>query len=276
MEKKRPNEEDIRKENEALRKHIEEELGGLSSKSSDIPPELENQFLNYVLAFEEQFVEGRETTVYDRIGRPEWVPSDDLDEKEMKMELFRVQMLLHKNNIALDTICEVEPRILYRFITEELFEENTLDITIPDTMTRFIYEEFYPNHEYNAKEATIDFVTLKLLRKVDTEDWFFNEDLKMRISQEIDKEIAIRNVKNFINSWSDFIVHHMIITSIELTNEDRRAHVKFDLAYDTTLADNTELMSFNGSGHIKLENVYERHDCAGWEVMECEIPGFKL
>ena len=67
MENKRPNEEDIRKENEALWKHIEEELGGLSSRS-DIPPEVENEFLKNLILFEQKIERGEETTVNHRLG----------------------------------------------------------------------------------------------------------------------------------------------------------------------------------------------------------------
>ena len=54
--------------------------------------------------------------------------------------------ILNKNSIQLDTICDVEEREIYRFVTEELFSHKMDNMRIPGMMACFIYEEFHPNH----------------------------------------------------------------------------------------------------------------------------------
>jgi len=41
------------------------------------------------------------------------------------------------------------PSVIYKFITEELFDHEMDDIMLPGFVHHFIYEEFHPNHEYD-------------------------------------------------------------------------------------------------------------------------------
>src|SRR6185295_10150780 len=66
-------EENLRVENEFLKMKIMLEHGGQFGEleedgNTDLPPEIENQFLNNVLAFEKQFSEHKVVKVYDKIG----------------------------------------------------------------------------------------------------------------------------------------------------------------------------------------------------------------
>src|SRR6186997_3267141 len=69
-------EENLRTENEFLKMKLMLEHGGQFGEpdedgNTDLPPEIENQFLNSVLAFEKQFSEHKVVKVYDKIGRPQ-------------------------------------------------------------------------------------------------------------------------------------------------------------------------------------------------------------
>lgn len=276
MNDKKRSKDDIRRENEKLKSRINQEFGGISGSEKDIPPELENQFLKNILAFEEQYNTGKETTVYDRIGRPRWIPADTMLDQQLTSELHRLQGLLIQNGISLDTICEVDDRELYRFITQELFAKNVMDIAIPGMMTHFIYEEFYPNHAYDSEQTAREFITHILFKNVDTADQFFNTKLKLLLSPEIDTEKSIVKVKNFINSWSDIGIERFEVTSVEVSKDDQEANVDFEIAYEASLEDGSDVMSFEGPGRINLRNVFQRLECVGWEVVKCDLPGFKL
>src|SRR5690606_21969824 len=109
---------EIQKENVELRRRIEQEFGGKSGSSSDTIPELENDFLKYIIAFEEQFAEGKQTTVHRYIGQPAWTPAHQLNEDQVESALHHVQSILARHTIRLNTLCSVESSELYRFITE--------------------------------------------------------------------------------------------------------------------------------------------------------------
>jgi hypothetical protein len=69
-------EENLRTENEFLKLKLMLEHGGQfgemeEDSNTELPPEIENQFLNNVLAFEKQFSEHKVIKVYDKIGRPQ-------------------------------------------------------------------------------------------------------------------------------------------------------------------------------------------------------------
>lgn len=84
-----------------------------------------------------------------------------------------------KHNLALDVICEYENqnRLIYSFITKELFYEEINDIQIPGMITNFIYEEFHPNEAHDIKEACLDFVNMFLNKKSDFYKEYHYEDV---------------------------------------------------------------------------------------------------
>ncbi len=51
-----------------------------------------------------------------------------LSDSEVKEELKKIMKLLDERNINLAVLGEYEPRIIYCFITEELFEHETDDM----------------------------------------------------------------------------------------------------------------------------------------------------
>lgn len=276
MKDKNKSKKDIQRENDDLKSKISTEFGGRFGGESNIPPDVENQFLKNIMAFEKQFAERKQTTVYDRIGRPNWIPENKIKDSDMGSALEDLYLKFHENNLSIDAICEVEEREMYRFITEELFQKTIDDLSIEGMMTCFIYEEFHPNHEHDVKQAVKEFITWTLLKEVDTDDWYFNENLNLQLSPVLDKEKAIRDIKNFINAWSHFKIDHYRITTTELTENELFAQVTFEISYEATTEDESTTIHFDGTGKIKLENVFPRLGCVGWDVLECEFPGFSL
>jgi len=152
-------EEQLKAENDFLKMKLMLERGGHfgGDDNSELPPEIENQFLNNVMAFEKQFEECKTIKVFDKIGAPlhfkpvKEVPDCDIDEawKELRHHM-------NEHGIDLD-VCSpnISARELYRFTTEELFEHETDDMNLPGWSTNFIYDEFYPDPVYdNTRAAT--------------------------------------------------------------------------------------------------------------------------
>src|SRR5690606_10720760 len=162
-------EDELRAENALLKLKLETELGMTASTSGDIDPELEHEFLRNVYELERQFSEGKMTTVYERIGAPAFTAAASLNNDEISRELRRLRAAMEEAGIGLDTLCEYDDEVIYRFITEELFRKEIDDIRIPGMMAHFIYEEFHPNHDYSLRELSRRFIDRVLKGKWDPE-----------------------------------------------------------------------------------------------------------
>lgn len=151
-------EQNLRIENELLKLKMQAERGALFGGEGKIPPEIENEFLQNVQRFEEEWNERKTIKVYDLIGRPEFKPAVLLSADAIETELKRLLELMARKNVFLDVLGNYEPIVIYRFLTEELFEHETDDIRIAGWNQNFIYEEFHPNHEMDIEKNTRDFL----------------------------------------------------------------------------------------------------------------------
>ncbi len=187
-------EEEIREENEILKLKIQAQFGGMSGGSTDLPPEIENEFLKNVLSFEEQYTKTEYTPVkvVALLGNPEFEKEKNLDDAAFENEWNRLQNLLEEKKLNVDFIRERDDRFKYRFITEELFEIETDDLTVPEMISNFIYEEFHPDHEQEITDRTMDFLSA----------WFERSSEKMKhgvVSDFIKPDATILNQEEILN-----------------------------------------------------------------------------
>ncbi len=151
-------EEKLKAENEFLKMKLMLEHGADFHVATDSPPEIENDFLKYVMAIESSFANPVYTTVYKKIGspthfKPVALVQDDEIEKEYQ------DLIDYMNSKGVDLSCcspNISTRELYRFVTEELFEEQMDDIDFPGVVSTFIYDEFYPDHEYDNTRSALN------------------------------------------------------------------------------------------------------------------------
>jgi len=163
--------------NDAKRKELEKRYGMQSSHNdSEMEPEIEGDFLNYVEEFERQYQSAKRATVRERAGSPDVKPLSELTSEELDSALFLLLKRLEAHSIEVDFLCEVEPAEQYRFLTEELLNEEMDDIRIPGMTSHFIYEEFHPNAEYDAKSAAEMFVPGLLSRNTEFLMTHFSKD----------------------------------------------------------------------------------------------------
>ncbi|MEI9806727.1 MAG: hypothetical protein WDO16_01940 [Bacteroidota bacterium] len=117
------------------------------NENNELPPEIENQFLNNVMAFEDHFQDYKMIKVFDKIGRPHhFKPASEIPDDEIKKAWSELQAHLNEHSIDLD-VCSpnIPVRELYRFAVEELFEQEMDDMDMPGWTTHFIYDEFHPD-----------------------------------------------------------------------------------------------------------------------------------
>lgn len=130
----------LKTENELLRKKLTEDFG-MKHSEFNLDPLLENQWLKHILEFETTYASARKMKVYEIIGKPFFKKSETLNRTEVKMELNRITHLLNQKNIHIENTTGKDPEKVYRFITEEIFEEVAQDMNIEGLNLCFVYEE---------------------------------------------------------------------------------------------------------------------------------------
>lgn len=123
-------------------------------RTPDMSPEMESGWLDYILEFERQFENAPRITVRARIGDPAPLPIDALSSDELVAAVDALMDLLAAHYIAVDFLGDVDYETVYRYLTEELLDEEIDDIRLPDTWIHFIYA----TDEYNAETWVEQFV----------------------------------------------------------------------------------------------------------------------
>src|SRR5688500_6309194 len=161
--------DDIKAENNLLKIKLQLEHGMLMDETIGLNPGLENQWLKSVYAFEQQLKDAKRIKLYDYIGCPTFIRWDALTHDQISKERQRIELLMENNGVQLDCLCEYDDEIIYKFITEELFQHEMDDMRIAGMTCHFTYEEFYPNHDYNLREHTSRFIKAIFTRPWDEE-----------------------------------------------------------------------------------------------------------
>jgi hypothetical protein len=259
--------EEIERKRQELR-----DMHGMISTHSELPPEMESAWLDHIIEFERQWQQAEAICIYDRVGRPEFRPVEQLSDTEIKSELERILGILEENAVCLDTICEVPPRELYRFITEELFEEEIDDIRMPGMVSHFIYEEYHPNHEYDLKRYTEEGIHHLLDPR--TKWWnhgILTDRFRTPAGEAISRETLARKIVAFKESFEWFEIEKTEINEVKYDLETRQAQTRFEVAYQAKPAGGGATLHFSGSGIFLFE-----HDYGYWYINGVELPGLQL
>lgn len=262
----------LRIENEIKKMKLSLEHGAEFFSPSDkkLPPELESQWLNQVQQFEDAYEKSNRVLIYDLLEKPVYKPVVEISDTEIKFELKKITNLLGQKGIGIDTICKVDERELYRFITEELFKKETNDMMIEGMSYNFIYEEFHPNHEHDIKTRCKEFTDILLNKKI-----HLNPSL-MAISDEIyteegiiKPEDAVKKLEAFRESFSSFKLQDFQITTLKI--DEDKASVSVDLKYTGVIENSKEKKTFSGTGIFNLKCEYDY-----WCINKINLPGISI
>ncbi|WP_243345641.1 hypothetical protein [Parabacteroides sp. FAFU027] len=236
--------EQLRKENEIKKEKLRQEYGAdLSGSNKNLSPEIEGQFLDYILNFEKAFENAEPIQLFEMIGRPEYRKSEDIPDTEIGEELDNLFELLNQHNLTVDTICEVEDRELYRFITEELFLEEIDNMKVPGMFTHFTYEEFHPNHAYDIENHSIDFFRIYLDKKSTYYTTFLSKEAE-----------AGNWHTDFRASFRAFTIRKFSITKLFFDLE--KARVQFECDFTGEIENSIEKVRYSGKGKMELVNQW--------------------
>jgi hypothetical protein len=278
MSKKADDYYDKKIDNELKKKELEEKYGAHFSESNELPPEMENQWLNSIDEFEKQFDKAKTITVWEYMDKPSFKTKDELKPHEISKELERLFELMAESNIALSTLCEVDDVELYRFITEELFQHEMDDIQIPGMMSCFTYEEFHPNAKLDIEQAVeyLFEMTLGKMKNVSGTGYDLlyigTDNFKDSDGNSIEKQRVIDSINNFLNSFDSFEVVTYDEKTFEINREETDAKVTFTIHFRGLYKNNSETYDFRGDGCFKLKPG----EYGGWEMYHIDLPGLTI
>ena len=259
----------LNEENKRKKQKLSEKYGAKFSRESNLPPDIENQWLKSIEQFEKAHENSKMVTIYDYIGKPDYKPLNEIDSNRIKYELEKVVGFLSQKGVNIETLCRVEDKELYRFITEELFNEEIKDIQIKGFTQNFIYEEFHPNHEYDIKEHATDFITSLL--KPDSEfftswlsDTFINKN-----GETISNTKVINILKAFRDSYSEFNLKNLSISKLSFDEKD--AEVTLNIKYNAKIEGSNDVVEFSGEGECLLTYKWDF-----WCICGLNIPGLSV
>lgn len=264
--------DDIRLENDFIKLKMMAEMGAVFCGSNEqVPPEIERQFLENVLAFEQSKPEL--VTVYDHIGRPSFFNEIDLDDETLAQELERLNLVLENNGIELSVLAQYDPRTLYRFITNELFQQETQKVNIPGMRHVFVYEEFHPNHEYDIQGRTMEFLKSWFTKKFADLDWELSAQFMLADGRILDKEDVVKRLREAFEHYQHYRNCSYCINdiSVQLNENDESglAYSEGRMRYDAVLTDGT---SKHVEGPFKL---YLSMQHQWWEIFYFVAPEFE-
>jgi hypothetical protein len=239
--------ESIKDENEFKKMKMMLEHGAIfaSPQSGEkLPPEIENEFLKNIEKFDAAFHSAKRIPICKFLGNPSFKNEEFIPDADIASSLTNILNLLNENGISLDTICDVDDRTLYKFITEELMLHEIDNMKIEGMMNCFIYEEFHPNHEYNIREHCIDFINSYL----DKTDDFYAHFL----TKEAEENGQFWTFQNLFNSFTlkDFAIKNINYDSMQAT-------VSFEIDFLGIIENTNEEQHYSGEGIFRLKYIWD-------------------
>ena len=266
-------EQNLRIENEILKLKMQAERGALfGGDMKDLPPEVEAEFLKNVQQFEDSFDKASLITIYEYIGQPEYKKAEELMPEEVKVEITRITELMHSKNIILEVLGQYELSVIYKFITEELFQEKIREVNFPGYIHNFIYEEFHPNHNIDIARTAQDFFDHWFEKGFDENNTELASQLITAEGKIFSKEEVIEKLRNCLNSYQRFINIKFkgSETAFEWDEKDGKGlgHAEGMFSYDAEIESGETI---HIEGPFKL---YMINETGLWQIFYFVFPGF--
>jgi hypothetical protein len=263
--------EELRLENDILKLKMMAEMGAVFCGSNEhVPPEIERQFLENVIAIERETPEL--ISLYEQIGKPSFFGERDLDDESVDHELERLNRIMENNGIELTVLARYDHRTLYKFITEELFKHQTHRLNIPGMRQVFVYEEFHPNHEYDIHGKTLEFLKSWFTKRFADLDWEFSTNFLLADGRVMNKEEVVQRLADTFGHYRKYENCSYCINDISVqlneSSESGLAYSEGRIRYDALLEDGS-VKHVEGPFKIYLSMEHQ-----WWEIFYFVVPEF--
>jgi hypothetical protein len=263
----------LRIENDILHLRLKAELGGELMKDSELSPELENEFLKNILAFEHAYADVQQIKLYDLLNRPPFKKAAELNETEITTAFNEITTVMEEKNVIVDFSGNYDDRVKYSFITEELFEHETDDMQLAGMTRHFCYEEFHPNHKLDIELRAIDFLTDWFEQNMNEYSWEFDDPFILTDGKILARSEVLNRINMIFESFTSFTDCAYSIADINFNldeaNEKGMGFAEGVAKYKGVLEDGQEV-SFDGpfKFYMSLEHRW-------WSIYYFIFPGFQ-
>jgi hypothetical protein len=225
---------------------------------------------DYFDQFDRQLQDDLDIPVRDYLGNPQVKPLASLDPAEVEAELDRLLEFMYLNGIAIDFLCPIEDADAYRFIVDELFNEEAGRRRIQGMTQHFIYEDFHPNAEYDAKMEARSFVSSLLHKHLEAVEVDLGDDeLYDKYGTPTTRAAFLQQIGRF---WRENpVIVNIKIEPISCQVEGDYASVELATQWTTVRANPVDQITMIGQTHIRLKRW---PDDIYWSVIQANVAGW--
>lgn len=265
---------DLPVENELLMMKLQAEFGAeCMTGQEEIPPVVVHEFLKSVYEFEQRFREPvHRISVYEKIGRPPFVPADSLSAGQCRDELQRLLAIMRGHQLQLDVLGDYDDALIYRFVTEEFFGCEIEAFELPGFMHHFCYEEFHPNHAMDIRNRAAEFITQWFGRGINEYSWQLGNEFVLPDTRTFRKDELLKKIARCFEAYTSFANGVFQIRNQQFQWDERRecgdGWVEAWVKYAATGIDG-RCVSFEGMAKFYLSNVN-----GWWSIYYFDMPGF--
>jgi len=270
MENEKYTPEELRNaENQVKAMKFDLENDSHSFISSDMPPEMADEFFKMVLEREKALVKAEKISIYEIIGKPKFAPMDLLEnEEEFAREVERLQGLCEDKGILITPPEAMKASGFYRFLIEDFFNHEIENIDEPGLIRPFYYEMFYQDSPefigINAQEFIEDLINLeKPYDGIHLSDECYTE------TDCITGKEATQKINAFREKYEKIIP--IGFSPEEMTPKPYGMFFTFGIKWDGILKVSGKKEEFEGLGVCRM-GIENRN----WMVKGVFMPGFKF
>jgi hypothetical protein len=263
-------EESLRMENEFLRLKLQAEFGADSQSTGKLNPQIENEFLKHVIAFEHDYAHAKKVKIAYLLGKADFKPANELSDEQIAVAFQKITALLAQKHIEIDFIGTYDYRTKYSFIIEELLDHEIDDINIPGMTVHICYEEFHPNHKLDIEERASEFLSGWFSQKLGHNDWCFDDAFILPDKTTITKNEIGEKFSQIFSSYQFFTDQKYTIDKIdfELNEDGGMGYAEGFVKYNAVL-ENSEVIIIRGPFKLYMTLKYD-----WWSIFHIVFPGF--
>ena len=267
--------EALKVENDVMKMKLMLEHGAefrYGAKASDLSPETEHEFLNYIMDFEQQEALAKEITVFEVLGSPRHFPQPkDVPEEKMKEVLQDMLRYMKSRGIELTVFSpNVTSRKIYEFITGELFTHRMMHLNMPGMITCFIYDEFHPDYPYENSRTALN-ECLREIFSIGDLQWTFQYEQILDLNEYggLSLELFRKKINEFKRKYEH--IEPLVLEVVECKIEGERCVVSgtFEICFTNV----HEHLLKTGNWNIRFR-YWKEMDI--WMIHDVQVEGIRF
>lgn len=269
--------ENMKTENEILKLKMQAQFGAdfMMGSEGELPPEIENAFLQNVMNFEDNYANGEEVTLAKHLGFPALKHEDELSDEEIEQEVDMFNKLLSDKAVNVDYIYGPYPiREVHRFMREDLLQnDEECSMFIPGMTTHITYEDYCPNHEKDIEQNTKDFMKHWEEKNFSEYSAEMDHTIVTLKREQISLKDFVKRMSAYFDAFTEFKKFKFMIGRIQVDPQEDGMVMGFSegaVKFETTL-ENGEPMAVEGG--YKLYMIYTG---ISWGIISFVMPEFEL